>query len=136
MYEQMRSSGVESVRSLFYWANVETAKGTYNWAGLDRTVGLSATHRLSILATIQGTPRWASTQPGRGDYATYPPKNLKDLQDFIGALIARYGPKGDVLDRQPHHPEAPDPRVADLERALGELLPERQELPERTTRRC
>ena len=37
--------------------------------------------------------------------------------------------QGHLLDGQPDDPEAPDPRVADLERALGQLLPERQELP-------
>jgi Beta-galactosidase len=107
MYGLMQSSGVESVRSLFYWANVETVKGTYNWTGLDRTVGLSASHRLSILATIQGTPRWASTRPDRGDFGVYPPKNLKDLQDFIGALIARYGPKGTFWTANPTIPKRP-----------------------------
>ena len=37
MYALMHDSGVESVRSFFAWSNVETAKGTYNWTGLDRT---------------------------------------------------------------------------------------------------
>jgi hypothetical protein len=94
MYAQMRSSGVESVRSLFFWANIETSKGVYNWAATDRAVGLSASHNLSILATVQGTPRWASTRPDRGDYAAYPPRKLSDYQNFIKAVIARYGPKG------------------------------------------
>ncbi len=107
MYELMHDSGVESVRSLFAWTNVETAKGTYNWTGLDRQVGLSASHGLTILATIQATPRWASTRPDRGDYSIYPPRRLSDLQDFIGALIARYGPKGAFWTANPAIPKRP-----------------------------
>jgi hypothetical protein len=107
MYAQMRGAGVETIRSLFYWSNVETAKGTYNWTGLDRQVSLAASHRLSILATVQGTPRWASTRPGRGDHNVYPPRRLSDLQDFIRTLIRRYGPKGTFWTANPTIPKRP-----------------------------
>jgi hypothetical protein len=101
MYERMQGAGVESVRTLVFWANIETAKGVYNWAGTDRQVGLAADHGLSILATVQGTPRWASPQPGRGDSFTYPPRRLADYQDFLRALIARYGPNGTFWTANP-----------------------------------
>ena len=136
MYALMQNSGVESVRSLFYWANTETSKGVYNWTALDRAVGLSSSHGLTTLATVQGTPRWASTQPSRGDYATYPPKRLADYQDVHQGPDRPLRPQGHLLDGESHDPEAPHPRVADLERAVGQLLPERQELPRATTPRC
>ena len=107
MYAQMRKAGVESVRELFFWANIETAKGTYNWTAADRQVGLAATHRLSILATVQGSPRWASSRPDRGDYVTYAPKRLADYQAFIRTLIARYGPKGTFWAANPTIPKRP-----------------------------
>jgi hypothetical protein len=107
MYGLMRSSGVESVRSLFYWAGVETEKGVYNWTATDRAVGLYATHNLSVLATVQGTPRWASTRSERGDFATYPPRNLSDYQGFLRALIARYGPNGAFWSANPAIPKRP-----------------------------
>ncbi len=107
MYALMQNSGVESVRSLFYWANTETSKGVYNWTALDRAVGLSSSHGLTTLATVQGTPRWASAQPSRGDYATYPPKRLADYQAFIKVLIARYGPKGTFWTANPTIPKRP-----------------------------
>ena len=107
MYGLMQDSGVESVRALVSWANVETAKGVYNWTATDRAVGLYATHRLSVLATVQGTPRWASTRSDRGDYAIYPPRRLSDYQDFLRTLIARYGPKGAFWSANPAIPKRP-----------------------------
>ena len=107
MYGLMRSSGVESVRSLFPWSNIETAKGVYNWTATDRAVGLYASHNLSVLATVQGTPRWASSRPGRGDFSTYPPRRLSDYQDFLRALIARYGPNGAFWSANPAIPKRP-----------------------------
>jgi hypothetical protein len=107
MYAQMRGAGVESVRELFFWANIETAPGTYNWTGADRQVGLAASHRLTILATVQGTPRWASTRGDRGDFATYPPKQLSRYQAFIRTLIGRYGPKGTFWAANPTIPKRP-----------------------------
>jgi hypothetical protein len=107
MYAQMQGAGVESIRELFFWANIETSKGTYNWTPVDRQVGLAASHRLTILATVQGSPRWASSGAGRGDYFTYPPNRLSDYQAFIRTLIGRYGPKGTFWTANPSIPKRP-----------------------------
>ena len=108
MYALMRDSGVESVRSLFLWANVETAKGVYNWTGTDRAVGLHPSHNLSVLATVQGTPRWASTQPDRGDYVDLPAASSSPTtRTSSRTLIARYGPKGTFWTANPAIPKRP-----------------------------
>jgi Beta-galactosidase/Glycosyl hydrolase catalytic core len=107
MFALMARSGVESVRALFYWPSIEANQGRYNWTPFDREVGQAASHGLTVLATVQGSPRWASAGPSGGDYAQYPPKNLSDYQAILTTLIGRYGPKGTFWAANPTIPKRP-----------------------------
>ncbi len=63
-------------------------------------------------------PEWARTRPGR--FAS-PPKDARAYARYLGALIDRYGPRRQLLDRAPRAAGASAARLADLERAAPAL---------------
>jgi hypothetical protein len=89
---------------VFSWAAAETARGVYNFSGLDQNVnaakqhGLAdATNTVNMTLTLDGTPQWAaasasscSSKSGAAPTCTSPPANMQDWSDFITAVIKRY----------------------------------------------
>jgi hypothetical protein len=106
---QMVSSGVESVRVLVNWsqmqpyasfARVPTAlRGQFqnvggvptNFGQLDSLVRLGATHRLTLLGQVEYSPSWDSVNPRS---AASPPKSPGPYGRFVHALAQRYGTRG------------------------------------------
>jgi DNA-binding SARP family transcriptional activator len=76
------------------WANVEPAKGRYDWTTLDRLVTAASAKGLPILYTLGGTPGWAAPNGQRGVYSddsrTAPPDDLRDWTQFVKAVAQRY----------------------------------------------
>jgi Glycosyl hydrolase catalytic core len=58
----------------------------YDWELYDRTVNYAAQHRIRVLFSIFGTPRWAN----RGAGLNAPPTRISDLQNFAYAAARRY----------------------------------------------
>jgi Glycosyl hydrolase catalytic core len=58
----------------------------YDWELYDRTVNYAAQHRIRVLFSIYGTPRWAN----RGAGLNAPPTRLVDLRNFAYAAARRY----------------------------------------------
>jgi hypothetical protein len=58
----------------------------YNWELYDRTVNYAAQHRIRILFSIFGTPRWANG----GKPTNRAPTRAADLRDFAYAAARRY----------------------------------------------
>jgi Glycosyl hydrolase catalytic core len=58
----------------------------YNWELYDRTVNWAAQHRIRVLFSIYGTPRWAN----RGAGLNAPPTRIADLRNFAFAAARRY----------------------------------------------
>src|SRR3712207_4771328 len=87
----MARSGVESVRTVFSWAQGQPEPGVTDYAYTDRLVGLAAAHNIELLPVVRTTPSWAALNPfARGS----PPKNVADYTAYLEALIVRYGPDG------------------------------------------
>jgi hypothetical protein len=89
--------GASFIRFHVQWSEVETAKGTYNWAPLDYFVAKSIELGLQPVVCFYGTPRWASSRPDDTrvlvcvyGYSAYAPKNLDDWSDFLRAMVSRY----------------------------------------------
>ena len=117
----MASSGVETVRVAFDWREAQPAEGgPISFAATDAVVMAAAARRLPVLPVVHRTPDWAAAQPGGGAAAT--PRGTAAYTSFLGALVGRYGPNGSLWAEQPALPEAPDPRLADLERAEPHAL--------------
>jgi len=90
------------------WAQIETAKGVYDWLRLDTWISKAQAQHVDVLYTIGSTPQWAGTSPksspcgAQGRYSCLPPKDLNAdgtgadayFSDFVTALVTRY--KGQI----------------------------------------
>ena len=86
-FTRVVESGAKWVRLQVYWAYIEPSNTTpdhYNWAALDASVQTAMAADINLILTIEGNPSWAAAS------ACGPVYNLADLQEFVGALVARY----------------------------------------------
>ena len=77
------------------WSQIETAKGKYNWALLDRSVANAEKHGIKqILLVLGSTPSWNATKIVPGDYpvpgAASAPKSVAAWDAFVRAVATRY----------------------------------------------
>jgi hypothetical protein len=91
---RMARAGVEVIRYSIAWYGIEPEQGRYNLAGLDRLVAAAARHRIQVLPTVTGSPRWASTRPERNDFFLYAPADPRSYANVMRVLVERYGPRG------------------------------------------
>ncbi|HET9322690.1 MAG TPA: hypothetical protein VFO03_02350 [Gaiellaceae bacterium] len=92
-FAQLRSLRAGIVRVTVDWSAVakrrprkpaDPADSAYNWTAVDRVVSQAALHRVRVLATIYGTPRWAGRAKNRL------PRRITDLRLFAYAAARRY----------------------------------------------
>jgi hypothetical protein len=92
-FDQLNSLRAGIVRMTINWDAVATrrpkaaadpADPAYNWAAVDRVVAQAADHKVRVLATIFGTPRWAGVAKNRL------PRRTTDLRLFAFAAAKRY----------------------------------------------
>ena len=77
------------------WGTINTARGRFDWSGLDRAVEAATRHRADISYLFLKTPRWASERPTEVCYAgsigcAAPPKDLADWDTYVRAVATRY----------------------------------------------
>lgn len=80
------------------WRDVETAKGKYNWELFDLSVSNTQLWGAQVLMySFCGTPEWAADGKADdpsvevfGPQSTVPPKDLKDYEDYVRAVVKRY----------------------------------------------
>jgi hypothetical protein len=91
--EYMRAGRIGSMRVLVSWgATQPTARGGYEWGGLDQTVEEASRRGLRLLPFVYGMPRWLG-----GDERRFPIDNGRQRRawkQFLKALVKRYGPGG------------------------------------------
>ncbi len=110
------ATGVQSVRTLFDWAQIEpypnfaavpaasrsefTNVGglPFNFTATDQVVALAAAHGLTVLPVLEYAPRWDSSHPGSSGA---PPKSMAPYGRFAAALVHRYGPHGSFWSQNP-----------------------------------
>jgi hypothetical protein len=98
-WNRLAGSGAESVRTAFWWRDVQpNGPGDADFTSTDAVVLAAAARGLSILPVLQGTPAWAAANPA--DSAS-PPKNTDDFVRFLTALVTRYGPQGSFWAAHP-----------------------------------
>ncbi len=92
--EYMRAGRIGSIRLAVPWEVVQpTAKGGYNWSGVDQAVGAAARGGLRVLPFLYGTPRWLAGKP-----TAMPIDSGRARQAwvaFVKAAVERYGPGGE-----------------------------------------
>ncbi len=97
----MAHSGVQSVRVTFNWAQVEPARGRFDFTATDRLVRDAARHRLRLMPNLIYTPAWASSHPTSVYPFRYAPRSAQDFADFATQLARRYGPHGSFWKLNP-----------------------------------
>jgi hypothetical protein len=103
----MARSGVESVRTIFVWSDIEPTQGAYNWERTDKLVATAANHRLALLANVLDAPAWAEGRMVPRYASGTPPKNAAVYAGFIRQLVLRYGPRGTFWAQNPSVPKVP-----------------------------
>ena len=90
----MRAGGIGSIRLPIAWSGVQpTAKGGYEWSGIDSIVEVAARRGLTVLPFIYGTPSWLTRKP-----TTMPIDSARARRawaSFLEAAVRRYGPGGE-----------------------------------------
>jgi hypothetical protein len=117
----MVSSGVESVRVVFDWAEeqpyaswddvpaaqrknfVDVAGIPTRFAVTDQIVRLAAEHGLTVLPVIVNSPGWDANQMTNA--AESNPRSVYWYAQYAEALVERYGPAGSFW--KPHSPRVP-----------------------------
>ncbi|HEY3020941.1 MAG TPA: hypothetical protein VGJ32_12145 [Solirubrobacteraceae bacterium] len=117
-FNVMQATGVESVRIVVYWSDMQPlAPGSAvpdGWrAGrggvpttfttTDRLFEQAARHHMTVLPVVLRSPEWARENP----WFTAPPRRDEDYTNFLGTLIDRYGPRGSFWGEHRDVPRRP-----------------------------
>jgi polysaccharide biosynthesis protein PslG len=101
----MASSGVEAVRVLLSWPDMQTQEaGPIDFERSDAIVSRAAGRRIRLLPVIYDAPRWARLYPGR--YQS-PPRDNQEFASFVRQLVVRYGRRGTFWREHPALPRRP-----------------------------
>jgi hypothetical protein len=101
----MARSGVESVRTVFSWADAQPVAGQPpRFTATDRVVALAAAHGIDLLPVVIYSPLWAAQYPGR---SISQPARPADYAAYLAALVGRYGPRGTFWGEHPELPRRP-----------------------------
>jgi hypothetical protein len=100
----MAGSGVDSVRAIFAWYEIEPAPLVYDYERPDRLVALAARHRLRLLPVVLHPPEHAKQQPGTEGS---PPRDNEEYARLTRALVRRYGRTGSFWSAHPELPYRP-----------------------------
>lgn len=104
-FARQASAGVESTRFVFSWSRMQSTKGGMpDWNVTDPYVRYAATHGIELLPVVLEAPRWARENP-RSYHS--PPKDPRDMAEFMKLLIARYGENGSYWVLNPGIPKRP-----------------------------
>jgi hypothetical protein len=126
-WDLMASSGVETVRTVFNWAEAQPGgRGTpFDFTRTDGFVRRSALRSVDLLPVVFYAPRWARAYRNR---VTSPPKRRSDYVTYLAALVERYGPEGTFWSE---HPELPMHPVREWQIWNEPHLPAYWDAPER-----
>jgi hypothetical protein len=92
--ERLRAGGVTWIREDFRWDQLEPVRGANDWRLSDNLMTAAATAGVDVLALIDYSAPWASSDPsGNGDIL-YPPRDPDDYAAFARQVVERYGAGG------------------------------------------
>jgi hypothetical protein len=105
-WDLMASSGVESVRIVFNWAEAQPdGRGSaIDFTDTDPVVRRAALRNVSVLPVVFYAPPWARAYRRR---FTSPPQQRSDYVTYLAALVERYGPEGTFWTENPDLPKLP-----------------------------
>ncbi|WP_329037240.1 helix-turn-helix domain-containing protein [Streptomyces sp. NBC_01725] len=84
------------------WAQLEPAKGEYDWSTLDRVLNGAEREGLPTMFVFGATPSWAAPDARKAAYPessrAAPPDHLDDWDDFVRALVRHAGARIDAYE--------------------------------------
>jgi polysaccharide biosynthesis protein PslG len=89
--DEMQSLGVQNVRILIPWNNIEPVQGYWNWSTIDTLVNAAASRNMGILGVLNSTPAWAV--PAGSPAIATPPASDAQYAQFASAVAQRYAGK-------------------------------------------
>jgi len=90
--DTITDAGIRWVRIDVIWAAIETNRDSFHWDFYDQLIDNLESRGLRIMATLQGTPQWATS----GSEFSGVPDNPDDFREFCYALASRYGDRIDA----------------------------------------
>jgi hypothetical protein len=104
---RLRGGGAGWIREDFLWDQIEPAKGDFRWGRSDALMASAAKTGTNVLAILDYSARWASSDPSGGGDIHYPPKNFADYANFATKVVERYGSDGTFWAARPDLPRRP-----------------------------
>ncbi|GBC85114.1 Beta-xylosidase [bacterium HR11] len=81
-----RRLGLRWARVDFRWDQIQPARDVFDWSGPDSLVRTARVLGLRLMVNLVGTPAWANG----GQTPNVPPRDVRDWEDFVRAVVARY----------------------------------------------
>jgi hypothetical protein len=100
----MARSGVDTVRTVFSWSEIERVPSVYDFQTTDRLVTSAARNRLGLLPVVLNPPTHAKRDPGAEGS---PPRDPEQYGRLLRQLVDRYGPSGSFWLLHPELPRRP-----------------------------
>jgi hypothetical protein len=104
---RLRASGIDWVREDFRWDLLEPRKGTMDWSHTDALMTAAARTDTNVLAILDYSATWASSDPSGAGSIYYPPKDPADYAAYARRVVERYGPGGTFWAAHPELPAKP-----------------------------
>lgn len=88
-FEQMQTAHITYVRQFFYWDEIESQQGQFDWTTADLVIeSIRDYPELQLVAVLMNSPMWAHD----GNLTTSaPPKDVSDFAAFVSMFAERYG---------------------------------------------
>jgi len=88
----MANARVRTNRFVLKWGWTQPSQGSFNWGPTDRSIGKLASRGIRVVPALWGNPDWVAGSPSTPPIGG--PVGEQAWRDFLGALVARYGPGG------------------------------------------
>ncbi len=88
----MDDARIRTNRFLLSWKWVQPVAGPLRWAAMDEFIGRLAVRGVRALPSVWGNPAWV--QGGDAKPPLDRPQDIQAWQNFLKALVARYGANG------------------------------------------
>jgi hypothetical protein len=111
-FQRMHKAHVGALRLPIFWPAVQTTEGgPIYWGDVEHLVGRAASHHISVLPTLDGTPRYESHGCSSSKCIRHIHLKTKaqrrNWTSFVKAAVQRYGPHGGFWSDHPGVPYHP-----------------------------
>jgi hypothetical protein len=103
--QRLSRGGVGTLRFKFYWPEIESTPGAFNWSRYDGVVRDAALHHIRVLPFLFGTPGFLTGRSQNPPLANTSQRSA--WRRFVKDAVRRYGPGGMFWALNPTVPNLP-----------------------------